>query len=113
MFLAKMWIWVFVAIFSIASIFICIMCLLLVIYHIDKIENIFPVIIAGFVDLFSAIMIIVMNKLIKSRDYYFMENTKSEHFSKILAMIQLLDDEANKAKMIEKIVDDYCSPKNR
>ena len=106
--LAKVWVWIFVGVFSITAIFICVMCLILVLYHIDKLEFVLPVIIAGFVDILSAIMINVMNKLIKSRDVYFSENNKSEHFSKILAMIQLLESEDNKAKMIEKIVDDYC-----
>lgn len=68
-----------------------------------------PLIVGGIVDLFSGVLIIVLNKLLKSRDCYFLENVKSEHFSKVIGLISTVKDEEKEFVLIEKIVDHYCS----
>ena len=93
--------------------FIALMVLILIILNIEYTKFLVPLIISGFTDFISGILVIVMNKLFKSRDEYFEKNIISEHFSKIIGLIQTMKNEDDKTKMIEKIVDDYCAANKR
>ena len=99
---------VFSALFIMVTIFICIMIGFVIIRGNYKTATLIPLLAGIGTDLFSGALIIVMKSLIKSRDDFFKENVKAEHFSKIIGLIQTIEKDSDKKDFIKKIVDDYC-----
>lgn len=100
----------FIGLFLLIAIFLCVIIGYELITKKDilSIKTLIPLIIGGFSELFTAIMIKVIKKLLESRDQFFYANYESEHLSKIIGLIQTMPEGDSKNQMIEKIVDNFC-----
>lgn len=99
---------VFTTLFSLVTIFICVMIGIIIISNKYETITLIPLLTGIATDLFAGTLILVMKSLLKSRDGFFKENIESEHFSKIIGLIQMLKEDSDKIPFIEKIVDNYC-----
>ena len=106
---------VFIVVFSATTAFICFMSGYVIIKNNAEYNCIIPLIVSSIVDLISAVMINVMNKLMQSRDKFFMESINYDKLSKMIGLVQNMDwsDSEPKNKMIEKLIDNYCSDINK
>lgn len=102
---------VFTALFSITTIFILIMIGVIIISKNYNSVTMIPLLAGLATDIFSATLILVMQNLLKSRDVFFRENIKAEHFSKIIGLIQTIEKDSDKKEFIKTIVDNYCNEK--
>ena len=100
---------VFSALFSIVTLFLCVMIGYVIITNNINSKTIIPIITAVAGDIFSGAMTCIMQHLLKSRDDFFRENTKVEHFSKVLGLVQTVKEEKNRLPFIESIVYGYCN----
>lgn len=73
----------------------------------------FPIFIGGIVDLFVAILIVVINKLLKSRDKFFKKNVESERFGKIMGLVFSIKEEKEREKLIKEVVRCYFKADNK
>lgn len=100
---------VFTILFSLVTVFICVMVGFIVLGEGYDAKLLIPLIISAVTDLFSLVLIVVMQNLKKSRDAFFDENNKAERFGKIIGLIHTIQDENNKLPFIAKIIEGYCS----
>lgn len=100
---------VFTILFVLVTIFICFMVGFIVLGEGYDAKLLIPLIVSAVTDLFSLVLIVVMQNLKKSRDEFFEENNKAERFGKIIGLIHTIQDENNKLPFIAKIIDGYCS----
>lgn len=105
---AQLLIAVFTALFVLSTLYLCVVIGIIIFTMVSFAEALIPLLTGAITNIFSGILILVMKSLLKSRDDYFKESVKSEHFSKIVGLIQTIKSEEEKAKLINKIIDDYC-----
>lgn len=99
---------VFTALFTLSTLFLLTVIGIIIFTMVSFSEFLIPLISGAITDIFSGILILVMKNLLKSRDDYFKESVKSEHFSKIVGLIQTIKSEDEKTKLINIIIEDYC-----
>lgn len=105
---AQLLLTVFSALFTLSTIFVLV-CIGVLLFGSDEhATNLIPLFVGGIVDLFAGILIVVIRDLLKSRDYYFCESLKSEHFSKIIGLISTVKDEEKAFILVEKIIANFC-----
>ena len=105
---AQLLLLVFSGLFATVTIYLCVIIAVVAFTEITFAETLIPIIIGGIADLFSGVLVLVLQSLIKSRDHYFDKNIESEHFSKVIGLIQTIKEDRDKLPFIEKIVDGYC-----
>lgn len=98
----------FSVIFFLVTIFICIMVGYIIISNNYQAATLIPLLTGLATDIFSGSLILVMKSLMKSRDDFFKENVKAEHFSKIIGLINTLQEDKDRLPFIKTIIDDYC-----
>lgn len=108
---AQIGLMVFLVICSVVTLFVCCMCGYIVMSNSFEDTNIISIIVAALIDITSAIMVKTMGKLMQSRDKFFMESINSDRLSKMIGLVQNMNEEDSEAKnkMIEKLIDHYCS----
>lgn len=99
---------VFTWVFCIVTAFICVMAGIIILSGKYDAKLLIPLLVSALTDVISGILIGVMQKLQKSRDDFFKEITRSEHFGKIIGLIQTIKTDKDKLPFIEKIIDGYC-----
>lgn len=98
----------FSVIFFLVTIFICVMIGYIIISNTYQAATLIPLLSGLATDVFSGSLILVMKNLMKSRDEFFKENVKAEHFSKIIGLIHTLQEDKDKIPFIKTIINDYC-----
>lgn len=100
-------------IFFLVTLFICFLATFMIAKnYIDSIEKTIPLIITGFADFLSVTIIYIMKSLLKSKDKYFEANDENERLIKIIGLIHTMKEgDTSKNKMIEKLVNNFCTGK--
>lgn len=96
----------FSVIFTLVSVFICVMAALIILKGYDA-QLLIPLIVSAVVDLISGVLIVVMKNLAQSRDAFFRESVKAEYFAKVVGMIHLIDNEATRIPLVQGVLDSY------
>lgn len=96
-------------IFSVVTAFLCfVVCIIIFKKDLSFYQEIIPVTSSCFIDFLSATIIYVMKSLLKSKDAYFNNASKSEELSKIMALIERTSDESTKNEMLKNLTNAFC-----
>lgn len=96
----------FSGIFAFVTAFICVMVAVIIIKGYDA-QLLIPLIASVFADLFTGILIVVMQNVAKSRDDFFRESVKAEYFAKVVGMIHQIDNEETRLPLVQGVLDSY------
>lgn len=96
----------FAVIFSVVTLFICVAVMLIILKGYDA-QLLIPLVASVFADLFTGILIVVMQNVAKSRDDFFRESVKAEYFAKVVGMIHQIDNEETRLSLVQGVLDSY------
>lgn len=96
----------FSGIFTLVTVFICVAVLLIILKGYDA-QLLIPLIASVFADLFTGVLIVVMQNVAKSRDDFFRESVKAEYFAKVVGMIHQIDNEETRLPLVQGVLDSY------